>query len=271
MDLLDEDPAIIARLLAFMYTGEYCVKSLTTTPSGIQLNQFLGVENSLVVSNNDWCNKCVLHCHVFALADKYDLPLLRTAAYVRFTQSYHEDDKDEGLSNAGENAKDGQDADNDEDDSEDIVYTDEELQYISVIIREVYGSTPATVRELRRVIILNMQDSVKDLIFNNPAMRAALTEVPDFACDLAIAHQSGPYVLESKCSACGESEWDINVQELCACGKTGCCERPECQQKWTRESICTDCFAVGTQIYPSLPKSDEASPADQQTPGQTAP
>lgn len=89
MKLFDDDPAIIARMLAFIYTGEYCIESLTTTPSGLQLEQFHNVQDSFAVTDNEQCNLCLLHCAIFALADKYHIPTLRAAAYTQFTQRYY--------------------------------------------------------------------------------------------------------------------------------------------------------------------------------------
>lgn len=239
MNLQDDDPALVARMLAFLYTGEYCVESLTTTPFGLPLSLFGDVHDPFVVADMSGLQKCLLHCQIFALADRYAISSLRTEAHSQFTRDYYGDSEEDdgGKSETG-----------------DYFYDDDELVQVSSLIRAVYESTPATVRELRRVLIRNIFVSSRRHLFDNAAMRAVLTEVPD-ASDLVLAHHSGPINRQTTCEACDEKEKDYNVQELCACGNVGPCDVLACQQQWKKESVCERCYVVGKMSYPVPQKS----------------
>lgn len=134
------------------------------------------------------------------------------------------------------------------------------FDYHGHVLRAVYESTPANVTELRRVVVHGVCRAAGSQVFNNEAMRATLREVPDFAIDLAMAHQAISDKYESivdhrsRCGACGTT-WAEAVQEVCACGILGPCDAPECQQRWIRESVCLNCFALEKLSYPKVPRS----------------
>lgn len=244
MNLHDDDPALIARMLAFLYTGEYCVDSLTATPSGLPLYQFHGVQDPFLVDDMNWASKCRLHCHLFALADKYAIHTLRTQAHSRFARDYYHfyDEDDQSVSSDSSAEETSQD--------------NKELEKTSSVVRVVYESTPESVTELRRVVVRNVRRNAKHSVFNNSAMRAVLKDVPDFAYDLTLAHQSSTVNHNSKCGKCGR-DW-VEYPHPCACGIVGTCGATECRQKWVRESVCLECYTVGVLSYPEpLPNPNE--------------
>ena len=161
LDLPDDDPVLVARMLAFMYTRDYCVRNLTRTPLGIELAQFHGITDTYSFDPfkpRDVKQHSLLHCHMFALADKYNFEDLRSTAFARFHRSLHNKDEENLISEPDFEDMDEEwdvwdDWQDQELDDEPAPFQADTADEIVCLVKAVYTNTPPHVRELRDILM----------------------------------------------------------------------------------------------------------------------
>ncbi|ETN39560.1 uncharacterized protein HMPREF1541_05786 [Cyphellophora europaea CBS 101466] len=68
LELPEDDPALIARMLTYMDTGDYSTKSLTISMTGDKLAQFHGVSDNFHCTNKGWPDRCLPHHYMMIVA-----------------------------------------------------------------------------------------------------------------------------------------------------------------------------------------------------------
>lgn len=108
----------------------------------------------------------LFHVKVYAIADKYDIPALRTAAAVKFYRSCSY-----GFSEGAEH-------------------------YVSAL-RAIYSTTPASDHELRsRALSICKDKRNLNYLLSGESFRNAIPELHELCKELSKAPSSGPYCME---------------------------------------------------------------------------
>lgn len=244
MDLPDDDPGLITRMLSFMYTGDYCTQSITCLPSGAKLQQFSNVVDRFSCARKRLEDRAILHCLMFALADKYGIRSLRKESFSRFVSAWFEDDEDLGSQYRNGPIHEGTDGDSQQINDKSLVAVNASCR----IVRAVYEQTQPQSRELRRFVVgCTRADVDRWRISRHKCFRDLICLLPEFARDLALATLT---TNEASCVKCEEKQLD--VLDYCACGNYGACDKEICKQKWVDESVCENCYAVGVMEYPKV-------------------
>ena len=253
MDLPEDDPSLIARLLTFIYTSTYSTTNLTTVMAGVALEQFRGVpdrfreEPELDVK---FAKSAIIHANMFAYADKYDVPELLIHAKKRFTTRFNNTpDPDEYVpETASKLDLNGEKSEVVSEDAEEEVYTPECALADDQVIRAVYALPELASHDLRMIVVEVTQRMIlQGHPLRYPRMLTCMREVPDFAIDIAVLRLADA---ESSCPHCGVFYQFIFGR--CRCGSVLGCKLEECRQRWREKSICPKCYEIGSIEYPEL-------------------
>jgi hypothetical protein len=164
----DDEPLLFTKMMDYFYAGDYGDTGLGKEGEPHSILDF--------------------HAKIFALADKYDVELLRKRAVDHYKYRLKKCDALEFLEN------------------------------ISV----VYGSTPPPIRSLRNVVIQYTKSRLQRIAYEQEGVQEAFLEVvkqaPEFAIDLCAdwiensvrgsCYECGPWqpveVLQARCMSCGK-------------------------------------------------------------------
>ena len=238
MNLPDDDPAILARALTFMYIGTYST-DLCPTIAGVKLDCFSGIQDTFTCRSKEEDeyqeDASLLHTHMFAFAEMYDILSLREYAKLAFLRTWYGEPEEEA----------GPFAD----------WFDDKTR---TIVRAIYTTTPASVMDLRSLVISTFllyqhDDDIKQF----PDYRKFYRELPEFGLDLATYSIDIP---GQQCASCHKKQ--VAIVGECACGRVDSCENEVCRRKWCEKSCCLNCFSIGTMSYPEYESSDDEGIAD---------
>lgn len=230
MELKEEDPAIIARVLLYVYSRNY-PNTLAVAPQ----SQLAGIEDSYsaLSSNKTRLEQSAnLHVEMFAVATRLGIEGLCDLARGRF------------VTIMGEWVHDGPIA---------VVFCFFSLSGILDIIKKVYTTTPENTRQLRDVIAFYASSDQHICSCSNDRYRGvtAFKEVPELLLDIFTGvFQHHEDELAWSCRRC-DSVRDVWLPS-CACGKRGrVCEKVECQKFYEDRLFCWACGGKGCMASPS--------------------
>lgn len=200
-----------------------------------------------------WADRCELHVHMYALADKYGAPSLKQQARQRFLLSFYDVDEYDIAAwpcPHGANANDGDDVG--KDDSSDFFEGEGIWKSYLNIIRMVYNTTPQDDKGLRDIMLEFLQSRLhskaSEEVIEVHGLRQLIAETADLSYDLATNYPVGRMV---KCNHCQfKFLWKLTWR--CQHGHANQCyeydeEAPEaCDRKFKKESFCWKCQHLGT-------------------------
>ena len=239
---LDEDPALVARMLIFAYTHTYhteplqnlkCVNSQFKTvpdPFGEQPSD----DETL-----DYETRAQLHVQLYGLADKYEFGHLKHQARQRFLIAFS--DADEYSSSCYEGIP------NDDTSSLPATLASGWAQDAR-LCEAVYATTPHNDRGLRDVVlvhILQTSDGTDNeecrAFLESREMMQLISTTPDLAVDLATMRMSA---WSHECEGCGTDPRVL--ARRCGCDKFDRCSNDECLRQAKLNSFCNWCGRLGT-------------------------
>ena len=228
----EEQPALVARLLLFAYTSSY-----PTTPVSEQpIPQFKMLPEPLINEGalaTEWTFRAKIHAHMYQLADKYDMPLLKTQARQRFLISFQEQD---------EYTSEMDWIDADEWHHCDWTRTADVISY-------VYTEAPCVGCGLRDIVLdyymaqIHTSNSYRPLI-ESAAMRNLVANTPGFAADVALSAKCDNLF---KCESCDVKN-EPSLAWRCGCGKVDSCDREGCIRRGKEATFCTSCYGLGCLV-----------------------
>ena len=198
-----DEPELIARMLIFAYFSTYPVTSISDKP----FSQFKAVQDRHSTTRNselDCVARAKLQMHMYALADKYDLPALKAQSRQRFLISFYEQDEYT------------LDYERGPDENNWAVNAD--------IIGLVYTATPWTDRGLRDIVLefyvrIAQNGAGYTRALASPAVRTPVAQSVDLATGIALNTLS---TVCYKCEICAEVD-SRGLSSLCDCGKVDSC------------------------------------------------
>ncbi len=215
----NEDPALIARLIQFLYANAYTVSSIST--SGARgCGQFVSVTDPYGSS----AKTVLLHTKMYYLAERLMLDDLKEHARKLFTNKYFQDStKPTSQSNPAR--------------------FDEEDAFV---INAVYDGDHASERGLRHLALLGIQidlsyyDGYADETFRSFISSPENTE---FANDI-IQYPLLPR--EYKCTHCGCRGAILHGK--CECGAYARCSKRDCIDRIVQKAECIGCWSQGCMV-----------------------
>lgn len=218
MDLPEDDPAIIARLLLHMYTGEYPT-TLPTNPMS-QLAAVKDQEPGSASEATEFAVKGHLVADLFAACVKYGVPTLQKLTAIALREAYttHWEDVEEHVLG---------------------------IPAIFDIALKIYTNTPDNERALR--------DTLVDAILEDRRVNSSysqelegnylkmIVEVPALAIDVLQCCQSPLW----KCKLC-DTPSRVLIRP-CACPLVAdVCTEVDCVAQYVQDSACWGCHETGT-------------------------
>ena len=184
IDLPEDEPSIITRILTFLYTSNYPTRSINTGLLGHM--QFKDAGDEFGTSSDDgspviWQKTTALHTRMYAAGKKLGFTDLLRSASKKFIAAF--------MTFGGAKS--------------DLTSEDEAKLYqqqLSKIIRFVYDTTPPTDRVLRDIIVLFVQIAIDTKLDGFQTMLTLVRILPDFAIDLATRRSS---TAMWSCTDCG--------------------------------------------------------------------
>lgn len=276
VNLEEDDPAIIARILLYIYTDDYPVTKVSEDSPGH--GQFRSINDHWASKGSDpneadpptWVKWARIHVAMYAEGEKYSVPGLQECSARKFLVAYWEqhrieeplDDDSDGPKTLSPHASVLTAEQRYYSSTESLPIIDSHSQHIANpesdalnrvkdrwvheadLIKLVYESTPSHCCSLRNVVVKKFKACVIGPIYQHPidsnAMVAVLDEIREFAFDVASTFLSN---YGYKCDHCKR-----HVRALirrCRWGKVEC-KQAECLQKSSEESICDNCLHFGT-------------------------
>ena len=265
----DEDPAIIARMLLYIYINTYPVSNIAAEGTG--RGQFSTITDQFkndAFDKPEWAARANLHALMFAAAEKSWVLGLEKHTAHRFVAAFCESTDyalwpEKGI--LDRSSGDGMNTSSDEENfnsQSQLARGDAEPSATpgvvddwtieAPIIRQVYTSTSTHCHTLRNVIVWQMKHSIAICADNDYAngslesesILALLRELPELAFDLASSVMTKR---SYRCSNCNDVSHSLVTR--CKCGKLDRCVEPECLQRMQQESICTECYCFGTMLF----------------------
>ena len=265
----DEDPAIIARMLLFIYIDTYPVSDIAAEGTGRgQFRTIIDPFKNDATDTPEWATRANLHALMFAAAEKYWVLGLQKHSAHRFLAAFSEDTDFELQPERGVRDRPSSEGASYLDHAEGLssdprklpeqVGTSTTSDVVDAwvletsIIRQVYTSTPAHCRTLRNIVVCQVKLSTARCAdddqhkgpLESESILALLQELPEVAFDLAST------VITKRMYRC------FNCEQLkrafvrrCKCGKLDRCVKPECLERMQQESICPYCFCLGTLVF----------------------
>ena len=213
-------------MLLFAYTSQYPVTSIADEP----INQFKTVQGGYADTGASELRSLArsrLHLHMYALADKYDVPALKGQSKQRFLINfYHSDEYSPTLEEFPHTSLSKDDHDH------------EEAQIMSL----VYTTTPHSDRGLRDIVLeyicrLRHEDTAyRGDLLQATAFRNLVAQNHEIATDFALHTNT---VNKWKCDLCGaRTKW---LSRLCECGMVDKCKKENCLRKAKAATFCIHC------------------------------
>lgn len=231
IELKEEDPAIVARVLLFVYTENY--PSTLVAPAQSQLAGIEDDYSNYSEDNIDMGQLVNLHLEMFAIATRLGIKDLCDTARGRFAATLGEWVCPESVDDPGCFFR---------------------LPGIVDIIKKVYTTTPEDHRQLRDVIAFHASLDKWSCSCSGDHYRgiAAFKEVPELLFDVFMGRfESGWGELSWRCPHC---ERDRHVWlPACHCEKRGRnCEMVVCQELYQDRLFCWVCGLAGDMVPPGV-------------------
>jgi hypothetical protein len=222
IDLPEDDPEILARLLLCVYTGQYASGCLPE--SGSQLPGLTDISTTTQSDLQQASDIVMVHIKIFAAAVKYGIPVLRDQARKSFAQTFGRSFEEECF---------------------------EKVPHLQALISAVYSTTPSHESELRDLCVIaaiHERDTCKGCKgIGSSTLLDTLEAVPEFCMDMACCWSDGTSPPKYKCTSCGSIvAWMIRP---CACKHwRGVCSKEACAEARTAATVCYGCGAKGSLV-----------------------
>ncbi|KPI44076.1 uncharacterized protein AB675_6367 [Cyphellophora attinorum] len=222
IDLPEDDPDILARLLLYVYAGQYefgCPQE-----SGSQLPALRNISTTFKLDLPQVFDIVMVHIKIFAAAVKYDITPLRDQARKCFVHSF------------------GQRA-------EQVCF--DKFPRLQDLISAVYNTTPSHESELRDLCVIEAmheRENCKECRdVGSTTLLDTFEAVPEFCADMACCWCDS---LEGPAYNCTSCEFNVNwIIRPCACKRwRGICTKKACVEARTATTVCCVCGAKGSLI-----------------------
>lgn len=243
----DDAPALICRLLQFIYLDGYSAISPSHDAEGQLITQFQGVVDEHDNDLQQWYTRAKIHMEMYKLGEKYNVSGLSEYAFVMFLKSLQNQDiKNGDLNSAG------------------VCFQSTTVQGITVrinftmddarvnswaiVVKAVYELALPNPMKFRIPVITIMhflnetQSALKLKSFRN-----IFQDNPLFAVDMVLFQRHSKAAV---CQSCRKFERMVLGQ--CACGNVDGCDESNCQHQWEEETYCFHCLEQGVLQYPGL-------------------
>lgn len=219
----DDHPAVIARLLIFVYTGSYLIQPLSTWQHE-RIAPFKPIDDIYRNATSDWTIASKLAIAMYQVADKTFITALTWMSRKNFLPALRPD--------------------RDSETEGDKFWRVTEMSNIAAIVKLVYNSTRADDWMLHDPIVHRMLVGVQDHgCVKWQSYQTLLEDVPRLAFEIATSQLGGRRAAR-KCTKChGKTQ-----QRLwrCKCGLMESCGDEECTKLRMIRSICDTCALFGT-------------------------
>lgn len=219
----EDQPAIIARLLIFVYTGNYFMQPLAEwAHDGI--TPFANIQDPFHAAKSDWRVACLLAVALHKVADKLFINGLVWTSRGQFLTALRpdRDDKTEGRR----------------------FWSAKDMVDISIIVKSAYETTKEDDWKLHDPIVHRMLIGIGEFeCVKWESYQLLLKEVPRLAFEIATS-QLGGRRAATQCHRCRKR----TPQRLwrCKCGQMESCNDNECITLRQIRSICDTCAVFGT-------------------------
>lgn len=230
MELQEDEPYLVARLILWLYTSSYPRDDVNSSKIAQRHPKHI-VDPHCVPQDQskpptlDWANTCRLHLQMATLADKYGMRDLVREGFRRFVKTLVTEDKIDFPLMQSSAPMPLQ------------MVTTERLN----LLRECC-ETPGSCATFFRTYALSMLHQW--IHRDGPAsarVETLVRDCPDIAVSLATSHLLST---QWHCSSC--DVWLNVLVRRCACLNHGGCKRKECIDAIKRENICWRCFDFDT-------------------------
>ena len=237
IDLDDDEPALVARMILFMYINTYRDESDIASEidgqrqfSRIVDNAKAEIDASWAEGKDTWPAFAKLHVLMYAMGDKYSIPSLCKQSTAIFVRDFRTPERDVHRW---------------DDDSPDSLTDVWEPR--AALMRLIYTSTPSNDRGLKDIVLFFVLLDIANpnILLLSPleskAMAQAMEDIPELALEIATSTLSRrPWT----CQVCKEPM--RLLARRCQCGKIDSCEVLQCLGIARASAVCTRCYCVGT-------------------------
>lgn len=223
MTMSKDEPAIVARLLIFIYTGTFFTLPLSTWKDE-RACPFTSIHDPYRTATSHWQIASKLAIAMYQIADMTFINPLKWDSRNRFLTALRPDRTNE---------KEGQ-----------TFWSIDEMEEISGIIKLVYDSTRADDWMLHDPVVHRMLIGMQDHgCVKSEYHQTLLEEVPRLAFEIATS-QLGGRRNAPKCGRCGKK----TPQRLwrCRCGQMEDCDEEDCGDLRRLRYICDPCAKFWT-------------------------
>lgn len=240
---LDEDePALIARLIAFAYTSTYHTHSVKSGKWGYEQFAFVPDAYEDFPDKNkkfSWLTRAKLHTMMYSLGDKYDVPTLKRQSLQRFVLCFQF--RDEYSCQPFEVAHEDDDWD-----WADFLgkHPDHGSNYAQVL-ELVYSTTPAHDRGLRDIVLADLiqirEDAHLDCLQKSRELMDVISGIHQLTFDFAMRRFSET---DYKCNSCGNTT--VLMERHCYSSEMHDCQGSACAMAKETSSFCGRCLRLGS-------------------------
>ncbi|KAK5956630.1 hypothetical protein OHC33_002116 [Knufia fluminis] len=218
LDLPEDEPEIVARMLVFLYTRSSLRDCLS------QFSQFKEVHDKYNDLHRYWYNDSKLFIKLYHIGDKYVIEDLKTAARRWFARIFTKPFPHHCEMRAKE---------------------PDTAKLLAELIQLAYSIVPAIDYGLKDIILQGMKEAFQEpQALEQEAYSTLLKDVPDFTLDMAMS------ALDRRSYACCECGSLVYPRLFrCACGRVEGCDRRICMEERARRSVCMDCGTLECLIW----------------------
>lgn len=218
IDLPEDEPEIVARMLVFLYTRSSPRNCLS------QFSQFKEVHDKYNDLHRYWYNDSKLFIKLYHIGDKYMIEDLKTAARRWFARIFTKPFPHHCEMRAKE---------------------PDTAKLLAELIQLAYSIVPAIDYGLKDIILQGMKEAFQEpQALEQEAYSTLLKDVPDFTLDMAMS------ALDRRSYACCECGSLVYPRLFrCACGKVEGCDRRICMEERAQRSVCMDCGTLECLIW----------------------
>ena len=241
MQLTDEDPALVARAILFMYGGSYPTTNISGSPQHPECHQFTTIEDiyhdERFENSQFFLHRLCLHTLMYALGDKYGMVALKDYSRYRFLLAFTGNDENDP----------GEETEWDDDDILEAMKAEDDdvWQELAPIIKLVYSTTPDSDRGLRNIVVqlvlLRTWRTHLSMILELPAFRDLLMDLPELQWEMITMPIS---MRQYDCTSCKDGDTVLTIAQKCACGKIGSCRKRQCAESAMKNTFCVNCLTL---------------------------
>jgi hypothetical protein len=226
IDLPEDDPSIIARLLLYIYTGNYPTAKLNPQLSGqAQFHSIIDTHHDPEEEDDfSWMARAKLHVLTTEAAVKYDIHNLFKHAARRFLKAYHGEDESDFFGNLESY------------DDDDKMELDEDMAEMG---RFICSNSLASDR-LPRLALIDTCVISRGRLDEPGPMLSLYKSVPELSIDVA---SSQFRKIQWKCMVCQKAE--VLLEFPCADGYFNC-KKEGCVKHYEKNIWCPSCLQIGT-------------------------